>query len=105
MMRFILGTLLLALSLLPCADTYAADTIRIHETYDSHAHENRSTAGDLCSPFCVCGCCNTPVVMKFSLGYVAAVPAPLPERQYPVYRLAFTLSFIQNIWQPPQINA
>ncbi|WP_370584487.1 DUF6660 family protein [Parapedobacter sp. ISTM3] len=103
--RVILGMVLLALSMLPCTDSYAAGTSLIRETHQTHSHENRRAAGDLCSPFCACGCCSTPVVIKFSMCYGMVIPAPLPERQYPLYRFTFTPSFINNIWQPPKINA
>lgn len=104
-MAFILGVILLAFAMQPCADNYAAVGGHIQETHESHAHENQGVAGDLCNPLCVCGCCGTPVIVKFSLRYGAASPAPLPQRQYPVYRFTFTPSYIQNIWQPPKINA
>jgi len=103
--RFIFGSVLLVLAMLPCADSYAKAAVHTHESNGSHAHENQRATGDLCSPFCTCGCCSTPVVIKFSWHYGVIGPAPLSEWQYPIYRFTFTPSFIHNIWQPPKINA
>ena len=99
---FIMSILVLALSMMPCADKEAAFTKSKKEIETVKAlHHQGCPLNDACSPFCQCSCC-----AGFSINHsVVAVPimkiqASDPLTQYLPAKIA-TLAL--PIWQPPQL--
>lgn len=98
----ILAFLVLALSVMPCADADAAindgkDKSKITRTIEREQHND----DDACSPFCYCACC-----ASFSINHFIASIIVIPP-----YRNNSTGSFLPAdvvevalpIWQPPQL--
>jgi len=58
-----ISVLLLVLALLPCADKKApipVENLLTQVTNTPHQHAGM----DKCSPFCVCNCCTSPILVK-----------------------------------------
>ena len=108
----ILAFYILGLFLMPCADAHAAVPI-LPSAFDqslslqeqNHQHSDSHT--DLCSPFCVCGCCG--LVSGITLQWHSIkLDQPLSFdifKPISLYRLNFTLAFVGKIWQPPKFTA
>lgn len=97
----IMAFLILALSVMPCADAGAVTTdtkakTEINKTTDQQHHN----ANDACSPFCHCSCCS-----GFSISLFVAAVAIIPQ-----YESNTISSFLPSdvrevalpIWQPPR---
>lgn len=99
---FIMAFLVLALSLMPCADTDNAGNDSNAKTLVSKSNQQRDNPQqDDCSPFCQCSCCagfcinhsNAPIVIADpgeSKTQIAFLPAGILDIALPV-------------WQPPQL--
>jgi len=99
---FIMAVLVLALSIMPCADKEAAFTkSRKNMETVKALHQQACPLNDDCSPFCQCSCC-----AGFSINhFIAAIPV-LPVQtsisitQYLASKIA---ALALPIWQPPQL--
>ncbi len=97
---FIMAFLVLALSVMPCADSYAMDNKEKNEVSKS-ANQQDEDQQDECSPFCHCTCC-----AGFSVNHCIAAIATIP-----IYASNHLSSFLPSdiigitspIWQPPQL--
>lgn len=107
---FILGFLILALALKPCADGFCSDHEDETEVCVSHScdadtdethHEDDYT--DDCAMLCVCNCCGVLVLHQeppiFSLHSKISISTSINSQYESHYR--FDLLFA--IWQPPQV--
>lgn len=113
-MRFfssILAFYMTVLFLTPCADTLEKDELLLgtHSTATSHDHHDHSDPGemDLCSPFCVCGCCGLIsgiVLQEYLPSLTLVTPIELP-RVITYYRSTFVPPYLGEIWQPPKMNS
>lgn len=99
---FIMAFLVLALSVMPCADTSAAPKdpkakTEVTKTADQPDHEE----DDSCSPFCHCACC-----AGFSINHTLSIVTKVPK-----YSQSHETSFLPKevieivlpIWQPPRL--
>ncbi len=101
---------MMVLFMIPCADVNENEIFEEHTHYTETAHshnEDHSHAGDLCTPFCVCGCCGivSGVVLLwngFNFGKMISSDLPKPVVYY---NTLFIPRYIGKIWQPPKINA
>ena len=64
-----------------------------------HDHEHQNHV-DLCSPFCMCNCCSTPVTMSESIIFEAE-KVDFYKSQF-FYSQNYYKTFINEIFQPPQ---
>ncbi|RKS25734.1 hypothetical protein CLV94_0778 [Flavobacterium endophyticum] len=96
----ILSVYLLVLMVLPCNDAHAhpesAVLSHVSQLQNEQHHE------DFCTPFCICACCTTPIIMQS----VAVFEVPYFENSYtktPSFYKSIASSFFGSIWQPPQL--
>jgi hypothetical protein len=93
----------LALSILPCGDTYDCNQsqyigISTNANHDNHKHETET-----CSPFCFCSCCGTTVLNMNDLAIFSDIVA-IYARSFPVFKQTFLSVEYFHIWQPPKIS-
>lgn len=107
----ILAIYMMAVFLMPCADTFQKDAFQNNKvTHEAaakeHNHEHSETA-DLCSPFCVCNCCGTVPGMVFTISTISflQIDKPVLSKETPHYTSQFIPHYFGEIWQPPQITA
>ena len=98
---FIMAFLVLALSIVPCADRGASANDNIRSELVKSAEQKGDPQKDDCSPFCHCTCCagfsfnnniatiSSPAITTLT-GFSSFLSANLIERSLPV-------------WQPPKI--
>lgn len=98
---YILSIYVLVLIAIPCAD----------KPDDSLLHKPEITQGsssghqqdmDHCSPFCVCSCCASPVVLLFY-----AFPADnllSVQLDFPELIPDFHSTTLNSVWQPPRLS-
>ncbi|WP_229250527.1 DUF6660 family protein [Emticicia aquatilis] len=103
----ILSIYLLVLSCLPCGDVEdckVVDNEKIAFSETNHSTHQEDT--ETCSPFCICACCGTNIVLNFSFSPLISVIEPnfLSEKvTVNFYNTSFISDFYGNIWQPPKI--
>lgn len=69
---------------------------------DTHDH----TESDLCTPFCLCGCCGmvSGVVLQWNVYSLVKKTFELSKPEI-YYKSIFIPHYFGKIWQPPKINA
>ncbi|MEP6684604.1 MAG: DUF6660 family protein [Parafilimonas sp.] len=101
-LAFILAFLVLALSVMPCADkTCAQNEGKTKTELLRSDHRQNNQQEDACTPFCHCTCC-----AGFSINhFIASVSIiPLHDKNYLSFFLSSDLRTIAlSIWQPPQL--
>lgn len=94
--------LILVLSFAPCADADAFDISSGQAHLSSASPKESKHVLDACSPFCVCNCCNTTVILK------NAAPFPISPLQSVLVYIdlipALTNIPLICIWQPPKLG-
>jgi hypothetical protein len=71
-----------------------------HKETSSKQNENI----DLCTPFCVCGCCGTSMILNFQIHYlIAKANEILFGDELIRYNMSMHSIFFSNIWQPPKL--
>jgi len=99
---FIMAFLVLALSVMPCADNgNFMDEGKSKKGLTNSSHEQNNSEDDACSPFCTCTCC-----AGFSINHFIAVLTITSN-----YENNHTSTFLPSdvtgiasaIWQPPQL--
>lgn len=99
---FLMAIMVLALSVMPCADDANAMNNRKAKTeLIKSSHQQDNPKSDECSPFCQCSCC-----AGFSVNHFVAEIATIPK-----YESNSASSFLPAnvrevalpIWQPPQL--
>ena len=107
----ILALYMMALFVTPCADKFDAEVYHNHEhtTETSHHHHDRdhSDTTDLCTPFCICGCCGaiSGIVLQESLSDLGKLIDLDLSTFVTYYKPVFIPRYFGEIWQPPKINA
>ena len=109
LLNIILAFYVFALSFLPCTDkdenvssVGATSYIYDNNSHSTHSHQEESC--DLCSPFCVCGCCGSFVFeAKINFYDAQSVLCNCLDKTNFSYINSFTSHFYGNIWQPPKI--
>ncbi|WP_394330632.1 DUF6660 family protein [Epilithonimonas tenax] len=105
-LRLILTFYFLALSVMPCTDACGMNTNTTSKKNEFVRRANNQTkSNDICSPFCTCSHCNTPVHLTFDV-FALKVKKPIinPLLKFPVRELSFISNFYGNIWQPPKLT-
>lgn len=93
----ILAILIVFLSGMPCDDSAVASA----NTQLHHDHGGGSAESDNCSPFCVCRCCQVPVVIPVpSLYTPLTVLNRYTKTSY--YQGFYSNGINHSIWHPPQ---
>lgn len=99
-LAFIMAILVLALSVMPCADTNAMidSHPKTELTKVSHQHDNHKS--DACSPFCHCTCCAGFTITHFNSSFTIAVPV---NKQINSFLPSEVIDITLPVWQPPQL--
>ncbi|TKK66317.1 hypothetical protein FC093_17175 [Ilyomonas limi] len=99
---FIMAVMVLALSVMPCADVTAAVNKNAKAVVSELNHQQDCPKSDDCSPFCQCACCtgfpiNHTIVRITYLIFFEANPSGsfLPSEP---------IKIALPIWQPPQLS-
>lgn len=102
---YIFSLYILALSVVPCSDTYYGHNGDRAVAAYSQSH-GKVDKNDTCTPFCTCSCCCTSVNPEIEPIQICFEKIP------PVSVVKFSLRNINvfsnyhgNIWQPPKMNA
>ncbi len=98
----ILAVLMLYLSGMPCDDIEVVDNDGV-VTYSptQHDHNGDSSGCDICSPFCICHCCHTHIVIpNHPLGTSLAIIQG--QQKVDHYQDFYPNGIIYAIWRPPQ---
>ncbi|GEN74982.1 hypothetical protein CHA01nite_07220 [Chryseobacterium hagamense] len=105
LLRFLLAFYFMALSLMPCEDVHkesgSAQTQLSFTTDDSHSKDK----GDICSPLCVCNCCQMTVA-AFKMTVLLEVPVKVQSyfsKKILFHTNGFAYQVYDHIWQPPKI--
>ena len=95
----ILSMFILGLSMVPCADSVGNDdSILVSASQANHDHE---ADFDLCSPFCLCQCCQSHFTTYFSFyANLVVFPQTILETGYSDQ---MTDGFQMSVLQPPKV--
>jgi len=105
LLRLILAFYFMALSLMPCEDVHQQISSSKSNISLSMEQSHSKDKGDICSPLCVCNCCQITVT-AFKMEAQVSIP-----KQAQVYfskkilfqKHDFAYQVYDSIWQPPKI--
>lgn len=103
--RLILAMYFMALCVMPCEDEHKQSgsgkaEISLHID-ESHSKDK----GDICSPLCVCNCCQITVT-AFKMDVSMNIPKKIQtyfSKKILFQKNNFAYQVYDNIWQPPKI--
>jgi hypothetical protein len=95
----ILSISFLMLTMFPCTETESADVCGVEVHYHMQGNQGHSDT-DLCSPFCLCLCCNTNITTNHNLNY--ALLAANQQVHKTIYRGISEKDILHSLLQPPQ---
>ncbi len=99
-----LSFIIVSMSCMPCSDIFAMGKMsNIPSTEKSvSTHSKSDQTSDLCSPFCVCSCCNTTseVLLINSLVIISTSVSTEFDEAYKGEVISLPLS----VWQPPKLS-
>ncbi len=99
---FIMAFLVLALSVMPCADTdNVANDSKAKTALTKLNQQRDNPQQDDCSPFCQCSCCAGFCINHFIASIV--ITTPCGSKIQPAFLPAGILDIALPIWQPPQL--
>jgi hypothetical protein len=97
----ILSLYILALSVMPCIDVPKDKGFK-HSDISQNSNEKSNNENDLCSPFCTCNCCVSPIIYQ---DYIIQYNTFWLLQEYnSCYTNSFVSSPFAPIWQPPKIS-
>lgn len=78
-----------------------------HSTEITHQDNHEHTDSDLCTPFCLCGCCGMVSSIVLQWNVYNLVKAKTFELSKPeiYYKSIFIPCYFGKIWKPPKVNA
>src|SRR5436190_8939541 len=97
-LSFIIACYTLALSIAPCNDVHEGQTnvpLTIQAAQEHHQEDN-----DICSPFCICNCCQSSVVIS-GFNYSQIVPVFI-TKNFSLNSQHSPSLFASDHWQPPR---
>ena len=106
----ILAIYMMAVFLMPCTDMYEKESFQNHNHSEELAHKashDHQEKPDMCSPFCLCGCCGmvSGIVLQESLSDLGKLIDLDLSTFVTYYKPVFIPRYFGEIWQPPKINA
>ncbi|MCP1996829.1 DUF6660 family protein [Flavobacterium sp. HSC-61S13] len=96
-----ISVLLLVLALLPCADKKTVTAME-HTLTQVSTSSHQHVGMDKCSPFCVCNCCTSPIMIKNNV-FFEQFTFPKTTLKSPDYYQSFVITVFHFIWKPPRI--
>lgn len=97
---FILGLIILALSVMPCTDAKAMNGKAKTELTQA-THQQGNPLSDACSPFCQCACCVGFSIVKPITSF--SIIEPVSPKSYSLFFSSSSKRISLPIWQPPQL--
>ncbi|MBK8808019.1 MAG: hypothetical protein IPO21_15780 [Bacteroidales bacterium] len=97
---FILSVYVLVLTAIPCVDVPKDNTVQKIELTNSTSEHHEHTT-DLCSPFCTCDCCASPILNNSTIHFTCT---PIAQKIITGYNNSFVSSLFASIWQPPKLS-
>ena len=99
---FIMAFLVLALSIMPCADKGNPEIQgKIKTLFTKCNHPQDDQQQDNCSPFCHCTCCSCFSINHFIVA-LSIIP-PFENNLAPSFISSEVIEISLPIWQPPQL--
>ena len=99
---FFMAIMVLALSVMPCADDARALAHKIAKTeFVKSSQQEECPKTDVCSPFCHCSCCAGFSFTRFT-SYLTGI-AVFQNTVEAAYLPAEIIEVALPIWQPPQL--
>ena len=89
---------LITLALVPCVDSASFSDLNCEKVQQA---ENGNQHDEICTPFCVCSCCSSQVVMNSFPKVISGIALTLPD--YIIQKDSKISSAIISIWQPPKL--
>ena len=75
-----------------------------HESDHSDHHDERDCE-DLCTPFCLCSCCPSPVLLTAVSTFTpSSQVVAISTEVLPFSSVIVPSSFFNTIWQPPRVG-
>lgn len=105
LLRLILAFYFMALSLMPCADLRQQSGSGKTELSVNIDESHSKDQGDICSPLCICNCCQMTVT-AFKMEPLIKVPAQIQacfSKKILFQKNNFAYQVYDHIWQPPKI--
>ncbi|UOU99013.1 hypothetical protein MUU74_03445 [Chryseobacterium daecheongense] len=105
LLRLILAFYFMALSLMPCADVRKQSGSTNTEVSLSFDESHSKDKGDICSPLCICNCCQMTVA-AFKMEPLINVPEKVQmyfSKKILFQKNNFAYQVYDHIWQPPKI--
>lgn len=100
-LTIILSVYLLALMAMPCRDDHShKTTVTQNQLAQAEDHDHEA---DGCTPFCVCNCCTTPIVVQQLFTFIPVTFNAPYNREVISFYQPVASSYFGSIWQPPQI--
>lgn len=98
---FIMSLLILYMATLPCTDRGNSPAAGTSQSLVAEAGNHTQRQADHCTPFCVCSCCATLVIVQSP--YHSNPLAPLMSKKtYTHYVNPLNMEVANTIWQPPK---
>jgi len=97
----LLSIYLTALSVVPCTDSMTSCTSHsgIELSIDEHDHDH-SDHQDGCTPFCVCACCGSLVILP-TIQKMGDPKAKISTDLLFDYSFAYSFEYSEGVWHPP----
>jgi hypothetical protein len=100
-LAFIMASLVLVMSVMPCADTNAMNNSHVKTELSKASHQHHNQSSDACSPFCHCACCAGVTINHFFSSFTV-IPLPV-NKQESSFLPSDIIDITLPVWQPPQL--
>ena len=104
-LAFILSIFVLAMAIMPCDDEFDnamspdVSKTQVENHSDNHSHQNE----DGCTPFCICQCCGTPIILPALFNFNEKNEVALSSISFHYSSLYF-YDYSNGVWHPPTIG-
>ncbi|MCH2196476.1 DUF6660 family protein [Kordia sp.] len=103
----ILGFLILALALKPCADGFCSEEENSTEIctdhHGEHEKNHKDDHEDSCPMLCVCNCCGMLIVHQTPETFTLASKIEISTQVHTHFESHYRFDILFAIWQPPQV--
>ncbi|AXG71259.1 hypothetical protein KORDIASMS9_03516 [Kordia sp. SMS9] len=99
---FILGILILALALKPCADGFCSEDENTTEICSEDSQQHNDDHEDSCAMLCVCNCCGVLVVHQIPETFTLQSKTNISTQIFTHFESHYRFDMLFAIWQPPK---
>lgn len=103
--RLILAMYFMVLSVMPCEDVHQQSGSKKTELSFNVDESHSKDKGDICSPLCICNCCQITVT-AFKMDVSVNIPKQIQtyfSKKILFQKNNFAYQVYDHIWQPPKI--